>query len=73
MREVIMSKLDAVVGVQGNDEYNEGFNAGINFVKTVIDTNEFNNLFSDILLEKKAISADKLNQVILLALKEFNV
>ncbi len=68
-----MSKLDAVVGVQGNDEYNEGFNAGINFVKTVIDTNEFNNLFSDILLEKKAISADKLNQVILLALKEFNV
>jgi len=68
-----MSKLDAVVGVQGNDEYNEGFNAGINFVKTVIDTNEFNNLFSDILLEKKAISADKLNQVILLALREFNV
>lgn len=68
-----MSKLDAVVGVRGNDEYNEGFNAGINFVKTVIDTNEFNNLFSDILLEKKAMSADKLNQVILLALKEFNV
>ena len=68
-----MSKLDAVVGVQGNDEYNEGFNAGINFVKTVIDTNEFNNLFSDILLDRKAISTDKFNQVILLALKEFNV
>lgn len=68
-----MSKLDAVIGVQGNDEYNEGFNAGINFVKTVIDSNDFNNLFSDLLLQERAVSTDKLNQVVLQVLKEFNV
>jgi hypothetical protein len=68
-----MSKLDGVIGVQGNDEYNEGFNAGINFVKTVIDSNEFNNLFADILLDKKAVSTDKFNGIIIEALKEFNV
>jgi hypothetical protein len=68
-----MSKLDGVIGVQGNDEYNEGFNAGINFVKTVIDSNDFNNLFSDLLLQERAVSTDKLNQVVLQVLKEFNV
>ena len=68
-----MSKLDGVIGIQGNDEYNEGFNAGINFVKTVIDSNEFNNLFADILLDKKAVSTDKFNGIIIETLKEFNV
>lgn len=68
-----MSKLDKVIGVQGNDEYNEGFNAGINFVKTVIDSNEFNNVFADLLLENRAVSVDKFNGIILQTLKEFNV
>lgn len=68
-----MSKLDGVIGVQGNDEYNEGFNAGINFVKTVIDSNEFNNAFTDLLLENRAISTDKFNAVVLEALKGFNL
>jgi len=68
-----MSRLDNVIGVQGNDEYNQGFNAGINFVKTVIDSNEFNDLFADLLLKKRAVSTDKFNQLIIQALKEFNV
>ena len=68
-----MSKLDAVIGVQGNDEYNDGFNAGINFVKTVIESNDFNNLFTDLLLEERAVSTDKFNQVVLQVLKEFNL
>jgi hypothetical protein len=68
-----MSKLDGVIGVQGNDEYNEGFNAGINFVKTVIDSREFSNAFSDLLFSEGAVSADNLNQVVLQTLKEFNV
>jgi len=68
-----MSKLDGVIGVQGNDEYNEGFNAGINFVKTVIDSRDFSNTFSDLLFSEGAVSADNLNQVVLQTLKEFNV
>jgi hypothetical protein len=68
-----MSKLDGVIGVQGNDEYNEGFNAGINFVKTVIDSRDFSNAFSDLLFSEGAVSADNLNQVVLQTLKEFNV
>jgi hypothetical protein len=68
-----MSKLDEVIGVQGNDEYNEGFNAGINFVKTVIDSREFSNVFSDLLFADKTVYADTVNQIVLQTLKEFNV
>jgi hypothetical protein len=68
-----MSKLDTVVGVQGNNEYNEGFNAGINFVKTVIESRDFSDAFSDLLFSDRAVSADNLNQVVLQVLKEFNL
>ncbi len=68
-----MSKLDEVIGVQGNDEYNEGFNAGINFVKTVIDSREFSNVFSDLLFADKTVYADTVNQIVLQTLKEINV
>jgi hypothetical protein len=67
-----MSKLDNVVGVQGNDDYNEGFNAGISFVKTVIESKEFNDLFADTLYRERIKGTD-FNNVIISSLKEFNV
>lgn len=67
-----MSKLDEVVGVQGNNDYNDGFNSGINFVKTVIESEEFNNLFAD-MVYKKRIDGVNFNTIVLSALKEFNV
>jgi hypothetical protein len=68
-----MSKLDGVIGVQGNDEYNDGFNAGINFVKTVIESREFSNAFSDLLFADETVYADTVNQIVLKTLKEFNL
>lgn len=71
-----MSKLDSVVGVQGNDEYNEGFNAGINFVKTVIESKEFNDKLSMAFIRKPDTEVNewhKWNDIIVNVLKEFNV
>jgi len=66
-----MSKLEEVMGVQANDEYNEGFNAGINFVKTVIESKEFEDkLFRSIV---KANSNIGYNEQIIKTLKEFNL
>lgn len=66
-----MSKLDAVIGVQGNDDYNEGFNAGINFVKTVISSSEFEDkLFREMI---KSNTNNGLSERIINILKEFNV
>lgn len=66
-----MSKLDNVVGVQSNDEYNDGFNAGINFVKTVISSSEFDTKFFRAIA--KANTNNGLNEKIIEVLKEFNV
>lgn len=66
-----MSKLDEVVGVQGNDDYNEGFNAGINFVKTVISSSEFEDKLFRAMV--KANTNNGLSERIINILKEFNV
>lgn len=66
-----MSKLDAVIGAESNDDYNEGFNAGINFVKTVILSSEFEDkLFRAIV---KANTNTDINIKVVDTLKEFNV
>jgi hypothetical protein len=66
-----MSKLDAVIGAESNDDYNEGFNAGINFVKTVIISSEFEDkLFKAII---KANTNNDINIRIIDTLKEFNL
>lgn len=66
-----MSKLDKVIGIEGNDDYNEGFNAGISFIKTVIESPEFEDkLFRSIV---KANSNIGYNEQIIKTLKEFNV
>ena len=66
-----MSKLDAVIGVQGNDDYNEGFNSGINFVKTVISSSEFEDKLFRAMI--KANTNNGLSERIINILKEFNV
>jgi len=66
-----MSKLDEVVGVQGNNDYNEGFNAGINFVKTVILSSEFEDKLFRAMI--KANTNNGLSERIINILKEFNV
>lgn len=71
-----MSKLDSVVGVQGNEEYNEGFNAGINFVKTVIESEEFNDKLSRAFINKPDTEVNewyKWNNIILDILKGYNL
>ena len=71
-----MSKLDSVVGVQGNEEYNEGFNAGINFVKTVIESEEFNDKLSRSFINKPDTEVNewyKWNNIILDVLKGYNL
>jgi|LakMenEpi03Aug12_release.lakeMendotaPanAssembly.Ray.scaffolds.fasta_scaffold00313_89 hypothetical protein len=66
-----MSKLEAVIGIQGSDEYNEGFNAGVSFVKTVIESKEFEDkLFKAII---KANTNNDINIRIIDTLKEFNL
>lgn len=71
-----MSKLDQVVGVQGNDEYNEGFNAGINFVRTVIESKEFNDKLSRAFIKRPDTEVNEWyqwNNIILNVLKEYNL
>ena len=67
-----MSKLDNVVGVQSNDEWNEGFNAGINFVRSVIESGEFNTRLINTLTDNK-INQEQFNKAILDVIEGLNL
>jgi hypothetical protein len=65
-----MSKLDKVIGIDASDEYNEGFNAGISFIKTVLESKEFNTKLSENLTKD---NLKYYNEAIIKTLKDFNV
>lgn len=68
-----MSKLDKVIGVQGNDEYNEGFNAGINFVKTVIGSKEFHEKLINSMVKAEVLDDFFTTAHVIKTMKEFNL
>ena len=68
-----MGKLDSLFNTTETNQYNDGFNAGINFVKTVIDSQDFNTKLSDALLNKGTVDIKHINQIILKVLGEYNV
>ena len=68
-----MGKLDSLFNTTETNQYNDGFNAGINFVKTVIDSQDFNTKLYDALLNKGSVDVKYINQIIINVLKEYNV
>ena len=68
-----MGKLDDVVGVQGNDEYNEGFNAGVSFVKTVIESSDFEKKLTLTMMNNPQHIITDLNKLIIETLKGYNL
>lgn len=68
-----MSKLDNVIGTESNNDYNEGFNAGTNFVKTVIESPEFEKKLTLAMMSNPTHIITDLNKLIIEALKEFNL